>query len=152
MSAQNGHAEHVYWMILRKARAMHLACNMPPSLWDEFCITAAYLTNLTAMPMLGGKTPYELWYGWRPSLSHLCEIKCCAFSLIQTNNPKIYHKSMPCILIGYAPSSKAYCLWDVATGKVFNSFHVTFIEHLNSLPSTLLPRMTIKLAPSTLPS
>jgi transposase InsO family protein len=32
MSAQNGHAERVHWMILRKARAMWLACNAPPSL------------------------------------------------------------------------------------------------------------------------
>src|SRR6266851_10135778 len=59
---------------------------------------------------------------------------------------------MPCILIGYTPSAKAYCLWDVMTGKVFNSFHVMFIKHLNSLPSTLLPRTTIELAPSAPPS
>jgi hypothetical protein len=110
MSAQNGYAECVYQMIHRKARAMHLACNMPPSLWDKFCITAAYLTKLTAMPMLGSKTPYKLWYGWCPSLSHLRKIRCCAFALIQTNNPKIYHRSMPYILIGYMLSSKAYCL------------------------------------------
>jgi len=63
MSAQNGCAERVHRMILGKARAMQLACNVPPSLWDEFCVTAAYLTNLTATPMLSGKTPYELWHG-----------------------------------------------------------------------------------------
>src|SRR6266851_4573546 len=59
---------------------------------------------------------------------------------------------MPCILIGYTPSAKAYHLWDVMTGKVFNSFHVMFIEHINSLPSTLLPRMTVELTPFTPPS
>src|SRR5216683_6607254 len=142
---QNGHAEHVHQMILRKARVMRLACNAPPSLWDEFCVTVVYLTNLTATPTLGKKTPYELWYGCRPSLSHLCEIRCRAFSLIQTNNPKIYQRSTPCVLIGYAPSSRAYRLWDITTGKIFNSFHVTFIEHLDSLPSNLLPETTIEL-------
>jgi hypothetical protein len=131
---------------------MRLACNAPPSLWDKFCTTAAYLTNLTATPTLKGKTPYELWYGRRPSLSHLREIGCRAFTLIQTNNPKIYRRSTPCVLIGYAPSSKAYRLWDITTGKIFNSFHVTFIEHLNSLPSSLLPGTTIELAPSASPS
>ena len=40
-SAQNGHAERVHQMILGKARAMRLVCNAPPSLWDEFCVTAA---------------------------------------------------------------------------------------------------------------
>jgi len=151
-SAQNGHAERVHRTILGKARAMRLACNAPPSLWDEFCVTAAYLTNLTATPTLNGKTPYELWYGRRPSLSHLREIGCRAFALVQTNNPKIYRRSTPCVLIGYAPSSKAYRLWDVTTGKVFNSFHVTFIEHLDALPSTLLPGTTAELAPTAPPS
>ncbi len=61
MSAQSSRAERVHCTILRKARAMRLACNASLSLWDEFCITTAYLTNLTAMPMLSGKTPYELW-------------------------------------------------------------------------------------------
>jgi len=49
MSAQNGHAERVYQMILGKARVMCLAYNAPPSLWDEFCVTVAYLTNLTTV-------------------------------------------------------------------------------------------------------
>jgi hypothetical protein len=70
-SAQNGHAERVHRTILGKARAMRLACNAPPSMWDEFCATAAYLTNFTATPTLNHKTAYELWFGHRPSLSHL---------------------------------------------------------------------------------
>jgi len=37
-------------------------------------------------------------------------------------------------------------------GKIFNLFHVTFIEHLNPLPSTLLLEMTVELTPSALPS
>ena len=62
-SAQNGRAERIHRTILGKARAMRLACNAPTSLWDEFCATAAYLTNFTATPTLGHKTAYELWFG-----------------------------------------------------------------------------------------
>jgi hypothetical protein len=69
-SAQNGHAECVHRTILGKACAMLLACHAPTSLWDEFCTTAAYLTNFTTKPMLGHKTVYELWFGHRPSLCH----------------------------------------------------------------------------------
>jgi transposase InsO family protein len=151
-SAQNGRAERVHRTILGKARAMRLACHAPSSLWDEFCATAAYLTNFTATPTLNHKTSYELWFGRRPSLSHLREIGCTAFALIQTHNPKIYQRSNPCILVGYAPNSKAYRLWDSSSGKLFNSFHVTFIEHLDALPSSLLPGTTVQIVPGSPPS
>ena len=35
---------------------------------------------------------------------------------------------------------------------MFNSFHVTFIEHLDSLPSSLLPSTTVELLPDSPPS
>ena len=151
-SAHNGRAERLHRTLLGKARAMRLSCNAPPKLWDEFCATAAYLTNFTATSSLHGKTPYELWFGQKPSLSHLREIGCRAFSLIQTHNPKIFQRSTPCILIGYAPRAKAYRLWDVTTGKVFNSFHVTFVEHLQSQPTDLLPGTTVNLNPDAPPT
>ena len=47
-SAQNGRVERLHRTIHGKARAMRLACNAPGFLWDEFFLTAAYLTNLTA--------------------------------------------------------------------------------------------------------
>lgn len=118
---------------------MRLVCNAPPNLWEEFCATAAYLTNLTASTSIDRRTPYELWFQHVPSLSHLREIGCRAFALIPTNNPKILQHTVPCVLIGYAPCAKAYRLWDCSTGKIFNSFHVAFIEHLEELPSKLLP-------------
>ena len=144
-SAQNGRAECLHRTLLGRVRAMRLSCNAPTYLWDEFCATAAYLTNLTTSSTLQGRTPYEVWTGRVPSLSHLREIGCRAFALIQTHNPKIYQRSRPCILIGYAPHAKAYRLWDVTSGAVFNSFHVTFLEHLDRQPFDLLPGMTITL-------
>jgi hypothetical protein len=59
---------------------------------------------------------------------------------------------MPCMLIGYAPHSKAYRLWDNTSGNIFNSFHITFIEHLDSSPSDLLPGTTLLLEPDAPPS
>jgi hypothetical protein len=64
---------------------------------------AAYLTTLTATPTRHrGKTPFELWFGRRPSLAHLREIGCRAFVLIQSNNPKIYRFSTHVSLLGSA--------------------------------------------------
>ena len=151
-SAQNGRVERLHRTLLGRARSMRLACNAPAHLWDEFCATAAYLTNLTMSSSANGTTPHEKWFGTVPSLSHLCEIGCRAFSLIQTHNPKLFHRSTPCTLIGYAPHSKAYRLWDNTTGAIFNSFHVTFVEHLDALPSDLLPGTTVTLDADVPPS
>ena len=148
-SAQNGHAEHAHCTILGKACTMCLACNAPPSFWDKFCATTTYLTNFTSTPTLGHKTAYESWFGCRPLLSHLCEIGCRAFALVQTNNLKIYQQSSPCTLIRYMPNLKAYHLWDISTRKCFNSFHITFIKHLDVLPSSLLPGTTVELLPGS---
>ena len=137
-SAHNGRAERLHRTLLDKARAMISACKAPTNMWDEFCATAAYLTNLTGTTANNGKTPSELWYGNKPSVSHLREIGCRAFALIPTHNPKIHHRSVPCLLIGYAPNSKAYRLWDPFSDRVFNSYHVSFIE-LRELPTTPPP-------------
>lgn len=143
-SAQNGRAEHVHRTIMNKARSMRLACNAPAALWDKFCATATYLTTLTASVTLNGKTPYEAWYGEPPSLSRLREIGCRAFAFIPTNQPKVLQRSVPCILVGYAPNAKAYRLWDPTIGKVFNSFHVSFVEHLDAAPADFMPGETIQ--------
>ena len=69
---------------------MQLSCNAPASLWDEFCLTAAYLSNFTITSANNDKTPFQLWYDRVPSLSHLWEIGCHASTLINTNNLKIF--------------------------------------------------------------
>jgi hypothetical protein len=89
-SAHNGQAERLHCTILGKACMMQLSCNVPADLWDEFCSTSAYLMNLTASSLINGRTLHELWFGKIPSLSHLWEIGCQAFALIQTNNLKIF--------------------------------------------------------------
>jgi transposase InsO family protein len=73
-SAHNGRAERLHRTLHEKARTMRIACNVPavpPSMWDEFCATAAFLINLSACSSLHGRTPYERWFNRLPSLSHL---------------------------------------------------------------------------------
>ena len=142
-SAHNGRAERLHRTIVSKGRTMRISCNAPAFLWDEFFATAAYLTNLTASSANNGRTPYQLWFDRKPSLSHLREIGCRAFSLQQPSPSKIYARSSPYVLIGYAPHSKAYRLWDPASSRIFNSYHVSFIEHLDATPSPLLPGTTL---------
>jgi transposase InsO family protein len=109
-SLQNGHAEHLHRTVMNKARSMRLVYGAPPSFWDEFCATSAYLTNFTSSTTLNKRMPFEIWYGYRPSISHLWEIGCQAFTLNLPRQPKILQCSRLCILIGYTPNVKAYRL------------------------------------------
>ena len=153
VSAQNGRIECLRHIIIGKTRSMRLACNAPRSLWDEFLATGTYLAILTASDNLGGKTPFELWKGQAPSVSHLRELGCFAFALTPTQDPKVYQYSEPCILVGYLPRVKEYRLWDPALGKVFESPHVLFVEHLDAIPGNLKPGATFSIAPNAaLPS
>ena len=116
---------------------MRLSCNAPLQMWDEFILTASYLSTLTASKAANGQTPYELWFGTCPSIAHLREIGSRAYVLISTANPKIVARSVECVLIGYASNSKAYRCWHRESGRLVDSHNVTFVEHLNDQPRVL---------------
>ena len=58
-SAHNGQVKWLHHTLLDKACTMKSACNTPINMWDEFCATSAYLTNLTGASVNQGKTPYK---------------------------------------------------------------------------------------------
>ncbi|KAG2111341.1 uncharacterized protein F5147DRAFT_545883, partial [Suillus discolor] len=60
-----------------------LACNLPPNRWDEFVLTSCYLSNCVSVKSQQGSTPFERWYDHKLNISHLQEIGCRAFVLIQ---------------------------------------------------------------------
>lgn len=120
-----------------KARAMRTACAVPPNRWDEFVLTACYLSNRTPVTSQAGHTPFERWFSRKPDLGHLHEIGCRVFVLIQNrHNPKIYNRSIECVLIGYSLDSKSYHCYHRESHKVFVSYNVSFIEshHTSTLP------------------
>jgi hypothetical protein len=156
-SAQNGRVERLHHTLMGKVCAMCSACSVLPNRWDEFVLTACYLSNRTPVVSQSGHTPFECWYSHKPDLSHLCEICCRAFVLIQNrHNPKIYDWSVECVLIGYSLDSKAYRCYHRETHKVFVSYHISFIEshHASALPlhpGVVLPNPTTPSVPSPTP-
>jgi len=149
-SAHNGRAKRMHLTIMNRMRAMCTSTpQVPPNRWDEFAMTAGYLSARMPTRTLG-KTPYEVWHGKKPDLSHLREIGSCVFALILKSNPKIYERSFECILVSYSPNSKAYRLYHHTTHRLFESFHVKFIERKDDIPRPLYPGRVIDL-PSTDP-
>ena len=142
-SAHNGRVECMHLTIMNRMRAMRASTpNVPPNRWDEFAMTAGYLSARTPTRTLQ-KTPFEAWHGKKPDLSHLREIGSRAFALILKHNPKIYERSFECILVGYSPNSKAYRLYHPSTHRLFESFHVKFIERKDNVSQPLFPGRVI---------
>ena len=111
----------------------------PHSMWDEFIITSSCLSTLTASKVANSRTPYELWFGHRPSVTHLCKIGSHAYVLTTGNNPKITARLIEFTFIGYTSNAKAYQCWHWESGRIVDLFHVTFIEHLNDKPHVFQP-------------
>ncbi|THH10419.1 hypothetical protein EW146_g8371 [Bondarzewia mesenterica] len=132
--------ERLHRTLFDQARAMRISADLPLSLWGECYLTAAYLHNRTATHTLHNMTPDEAWSGSKPDISHLREFGCRAFVLIQDHhNPKIHNRSIECILVGYSPHSKSYRCYHHPSGRIYVSYHVTFIEshHSPQSPSSL---------------
>src|SRR5882724_12240021 len=104
------------------------------------CKTATYLKDCTLTHTLKDKTPYEVYYGQKPDLSHLRKLECKAFILIQYgDHPKIYSRSVKCMLVGYSPNSKAFRCWNKQTRCITVSGNIYLIELKDTRPHTLYP-------------
>jgi hypothetical protein len=53
------------------ARCLLYEKKLPLNFWAEAVNTASYLINRMASRVLAYKTPYELWYGFKPTIDHL---------------------------------------------------------------------------------
>lgn len=137
---QNGVAERANRTLIECMRTM--MCDWTPAMpvvfWAEALRTAAYIRNRCTTRALKGMTPYEAWYGVKPSYGHLHAYGCLAYAHIPKEvrlKPanmagKLGPKAHRCALIGYSEDQKAYRLWDTDTNKLLLSRDVEFVESL----------------------
>lgn len=67
---QNGLCERANRTVVEKAKCLLYDAKLNKRFWAEAANTAVYLKNRSIASGLD-KTPYELWYGTKPNLSHL---------------------------------------------------------------------------------
>ena len=149
VSTQNGKCKRLHLTLMNKAQSMSIACCAPPSFWDKFISMAAYLSTLTPSSSINNQTPYELWFGCKPNLSHLHEIGCTAYVLFEMHSSKIGPCSYCCTLISYEPHAKAYRCWHSPSNRVITSYNISFIESQGTSPTLLYPGHTLPSSSST---
>jgi hypothetical protein len=88
---------------------MLAASGLSPELWGDALLTATYLTNLSAVAN-HDKTPYELWFGSVPDVSHLRIFgsKCYVVIDKSKRDGKFTPVSQEGIFLGYDGYSKNY--------------------------------------------
>lgn len=107
----NGTAERLNRTILDKTRSMMASASMPKNLWAETVTTAVYILNRSPHSHLNC-TPFELWYGYRPSLEHMRVFGCSAIKCVTTSKRSLDPRGKECILVGYCPIQRTYKLYD----------------------------------------
>ena len=71
---------------------------------------ACYILNKALIRLILNKTPYELYFGRKPNISHLYDFgcKCYVHNNDKDNLDKFDPKSDEACFIGYSLSSKAF--------------------------------------------
>ena len=129
---KNGVVERRNLTIMGLVRSMLKGKKLPLELWGEAVTTCTYVLNRLATKSLRGKTPYECWYGRKPSVNHLRTFGSLVHVKVTENVGKLEDRSQEMIFVGYEQGSKAYRCIDPAARKLSISRDVIY-EELKSL-------------------
>ncbi|KAJ0463519.1 putative RNA-directed DNA polymerase [Helianthus annuus] len=125
---QNGVVERKHGHLLNTARALMFQGGLPLRFWSDCVLTAVYLINRLPSYMLNGRSPFEMMFEFKPSLSHLRNFGCLCFSTVLHDSDKFSYNAEKCVLLGYSSFKKGYKLWSLDSKKVFFSRDVKFYE------------------------
>nr|GFB72128.1 retrovirus-related Pol polyprotein from transposon TNT 1-94 [Tanacetum cinerariifolium] len=126
--------------------------------------TACFTQNRSIICLRHGKTPYELLHNKLPDLSFLHVFGALCYPTNDSENlGKLQPKVDIGIFIGYAPTKKAFWIYNKRTGRIVETIHVDFDEltamaseqsssgsALNEMtPTTISSGLVLKSSPST---
>ena len=106
----NGVVERLNCTLLEKVRAMLHANGLPKFLWGEAVKHAIYLKNRMSTKALGGKTPFEVYYGNKPNLRGLPEFGCKVW-VHATEGSKLDGRAVEGKWVGYDEDSSGHRIY-----------------------------------------
>lgn len=125
---QNGVAERKNRSLQEMATCMLLDAGLAKRFWGEAIATAAYLQNRLPSRTVD-RTPYEVWFGKKPSLSYLRVFGSPAYVHIpDIKRSKLDGKAQRLLFVGYCDDRKAYRFLDPKTNGITISRDARFIE------------------------
>ncbi|GJT33131.1 retrovirus-related pol polyprotein from transposon TNT 1-94 [Tanacetum coccineum] len=126
---QNGVIERQNRTLIEAARTMLIYAKASLFLWAEAVATACYTQNCSIIRLHHGKTPYELLHDKLPDLSFFHVFGAlCYLTNDSENLGKLQPKADIGIFIGYAPTKKAFRIYNRRTRRIIETIHVDFDE------------------------
>lgn len=143
---QNGVAERSIGIITPKMKCAMLAAGAPPGLWSWAFLYTCDMVNITPGDHECHQTPYELHFGFKPSMEHLRMWGSTVH--VQTKEPETQKKLASLtklhIFIGYVTEdSQIYQVMNPETLYIRTSRHLTFLENDFSAMEILRNKMGI---------
>ena len=128
--AQNGTAERKHRHIIETALSLLHQSSVPTQFWDEAMCTVVYLINRLPTQLLGNKSPYQLVYHQVPQYSLLKNFGCTCYPCLRPyTTSNLDSRSERCIFLGYSAFHSGYRCLSLASGKLYISRDVVFIEN-----------------------
>ncbi|WVY89496.1 hypothetical protein V8G54_035010 [Vigna mungo] len=116
---QNGVSERKNRSIVEMARCMLHQKELPKKFWAEATNIAVFIQNRLPTRALQNQTPFQAWFGFKPSLYFLKVFGCLFYSHIpQIKRDKLDKRAAAGLFIGYNTISKAYRIFQPQTGKI----------------------------------
>nr|GFC47148.1 hypothetical protein [Tanacetum cinerariifolium] len=129
MIQQNGVVERRNRTLIEAARTMLIYTQAPLFLWAEAVATAYFTQNRSIVRLRHGKTPYELMHNKQPDLSFFHVFGALCYPTNDSENiGKLQPKAGIGIFIGYAPTKKAFRIYNRRTRRIVETIHVDFDE------------------------
>lgn len=116
---------------MEMARCMLAEKKLPKSFWEEAMNTGVYLLNRLPTKAPHNQTPFEAWYGVKPSVDSLKVFgSICYTHVPASKRTKLDEKAEPGIFIGYNSQPKAYRVFNPKTKKILITRDVKVDEML----------------------
>nr|GEX22770.1 retrovirus-related Pol polyprotein from transposon TNT 1-94 [Tanacetum cinerariifolium] len=126
---QNGVVERRNRTLIEAAHTMLIYAQASLFLWAEDVSVAYFTQNRSIIRLRHGKTPYELLDNKLPDLSFLHVFGALCYPTNDSENlGKLQPKADIGIFIGYAPTKKAFRIYNRRTRSIVETIHVDFDE------------------------
>nr|GFC98089.1 retrovirus-related Pol polyprotein from transposon TNT 1-94 [Tanacetum cinerariifolium] len=125
----NGVVERRNRTLIEEAHTMLIYAQAPLFLWAEAVATVCFTQNRSIIRLRHGKTPYELMHIKLPDLSFFHVFGALCYPTNDSENlGKLQPKADIGIFIGYAPTKKAFHIYNWRTRRIIETIHVDFDE------------------------